>query len=163
MYAHDLFRHERISTLNRWLVAIYAIGCLYWGYGLLFQNGDEAYDNPVFDGLFTIAHPVTWGFAWWTVGCMLMIAAISARAQMFLWALTALAGVLTGWVLGVLTHVIVSDAVLSSGAMALYMFSYTGLAGIALQPRPLDLDIEIYERNEEGVIVPLKRVERRSA
>lgn len=161
-YTRSLFRGELVSRLNRALCLAYAAGALWWGAGLLFRNGSPAYDNAVFDTLFEAAHPTAWGLAWWFAGLLLMVTAITGRGILFLWSMVAITGVLTGWVVGVLWSTITQDdAFLTTGAVALYTFSYAGITSMVLSPKPLEYEVEIYQRTEDGVIVPLKRVDRR--
>lgn len=163
-YAHRLFSGELVSPLVRGLCLAYALGAMWWGGGLIFDSGNRAYANPVFDGLFSAAHPNVWGLAWWFAGLLMLLTALTGRAIFFLWALVATSGVLTGWVVGVVAQTIISDdAVLSSGAIALYTFAYTGIAAATLSPRPLEYTAEILERDETGVIVPLKPGDRRAS
>lgn len=162
-YAHGLFRGEFVTALNRTLAAAYAFGWIWWGQGLLFRSGGRAYANPVFNGVFTAAHPAVWGMAFWFAGCLMLLTALTARGILFLWAMVASVGILLGWSVGIVTYAVIDDdAVLTSGAVALYTLAFTGLAGMAFSPRPLDFRAEILERDESGVLVPLRPIERRT-
>lgn len=161
-YAYDLLKGERVTPLNRLLCLSYAFGYIWWGRGLLFQADSPAYLNPVFNGVFTAAHPSVWGLGFWCAGCLMLLAAITARGFVFLVAVVMAFGILFGWAVGVIAQSILDDdAILTSGAIGLYILSFTGLVGVAFSPRPLEHQAEIFER-VGGEVRPLRSVERRT-
>lgn len=162
-YGYELLRGEHISRLLRQVAFVYAIAATVWGYGLIFQHHRAIYTNPAFTGIFTIAHPIAWGVFFWLAGCLLLATAIGGRALVFLGSMMWLAGVLLGWTGGVFAYVIMSpDAELTTGAVAMYAMIFTGMWSTIRAPKPLEHEVEIYERTSDGVVVPLKPVERRT-
>lgn len=163
VYGYELLKHEHVSRLLRGLAFAYAAAMLVWGYGLIFHNHRSIYDNPVFNGIFTIAHPTAWGVMFWLAGCLMLATAICARALLFLAAMILTVAVLLGWTGGVISQAVLSEeAELTTGAIALYMMAFTGIASMALSPRPLEHEVEILERTTDGVLVPLRPTERRA-
>lgn len=161
-YAVDLFRGEHVTQLNRWLAFSYAIGCWIWGGSLIFLYGSRAYDNPVFDGIFTLAHPIAWGITVWLLGCIMFLTAVTARGLPFLLAIVGMFGFLLAWTSGVIAQTLLTEATMTGGAVALYIFAFTGLAAMAFSPQPLVYAAEIVERTDDGVVLQLRGIERRT-
>ena len=162
-YGYRLLRGECITPLLRSLAFVYAAALSVWGIGLIFHNGRSIYDDPALDGVFTVAHPVAWGVCFWLAGCLMLATAISGRALIFLVAMIVTVAVMLGWTGGVVSQVLLSDvAELTTGTAALYMMGFTGIASMALAPKPLEHEVEILERTTDGVLVPLKPSDRRA-
>lgn len=161
-YAIDLFRGEHITKLNRWLALAYSVGCWIWGGSLIFMHNGRAYDNQVFDGIFTLAHPIAWGITVWMLGCIMFLTATTAKGLLFLLAIVGMFGYLLAWSGGVMAQAALTEATLTGGAIALYIFAFTGLAAMAFSPQPLVYLAHIVERTEDGVVLELREYERRA-
>lgn len=150
--------------LNIRIIAVcYAAAFGVWGGSLIFFPDAAAYRNPVFNGIFTAAIPQVWGAAFWAVACFMIATAITARAVMYLIAVGLASGFLAGWAIGVVMQwLLVDEAVLTGGALALFIMAFTGLGSTVASKRTLEYRRDIYERTADGVVVPLVEADRRS-
>ena len=162
-YARRLVRGEHVLPIIRVLSGFYALWLGIWGGSLIFFPDATAYDNAVFDGIFTAALPEVWGVAFWASSCLMLATAISARATLYLLAVAFSTAIITGWVIGVVAQTFVDPAAhLTGGAFALYGMTYTGLAATVWSQRTIEHEQLILERTPEGRVVPLVEADRRA-
>lgn len=161
-YAVELMHGEHIVRRNRWLAFAYSLGCWIWGASLIFRYNGRAYDNPVFDGIFTLAHPIAWGIVVWALGCLMFLTAMTGRGLLLLSSIVLMFGFLVAWTAGVLSQAALTDATITGGVIALYIFAFTGLAAMVLSPQSLEYQAEILEQTDDGVVLQLRPVERRA-
>ena len=161
-YGYELVAGQVVRRYIRTMSLGVVLAFAFMGYGPLFTNHTRAYQNPVFDGVFTLALPQVWGAAFWTIGALMLIAAMTGRALLYVVALVLATAIMFGWCFGIVFQAWISeDAVLTSGALGLYVFSFSAIIGLAATPDPMELEPEIYERDASGEVVPLRPVERR--
>ena len=163
VYARRLVRGEHVLTSVRRIAAAYAVCLGVWGGSLIFFPDATAYENAVFDGIFTAALPQVWGGAFWIASCLMLATTISARATVYVLAVMFTGGILTGWVIGVIAQTLVDpNAHLTGGALALYGMAYTGLASAVWSQRTIEHERLILERTPDGRVVPLVEADRRA-
>lgn len=140
---------KTITRFVRWVCVALTVAVCFLGYGPLFDPDGRAYTNPVFDGVFAFASPQAWGIGFITAGAVLLVAAMSGRAVVYLVGITIAALTLAGWSGLIIREAIIDDdAVLTSGAIGLYVASFTAIIGLAASPdqlevaRPLELVVD---------------------
>lgn len=161
-YASRLIKGEQVLLNIRIIAMFYALAFSIWGGSLIFFPDARAYENPVFNGIFTAAIPQVWGAAFWTVACFMIATAVTARAIMYLIAVSLASGFLAGWTIGVIMQWLITDAALTGGALALFIMAFTGLGSTVASKRTLEYRRDIYERTPDGVVVPLIEADRRT-
>lgn len=151
---------EQVTVFVRVVSGSLAVSMFFLGYGPLFQADGAAYANPVFDGVFAFASPTAWGIGFMVPAGLLAIAAISGRAVVYLAGITVAALTLAGWAAMVLlTAWTNDDAVITSGAIGLYLGTFVGIVGLALSPRQIVAERPIVAvLDESSPPVPLRRV-----
>lgn len=163
-YAHRLFSGERVEARVRWASACLTVIYGLMGYGPLFQNGSEVWQNPVFDGIFTLARPEVWGAGFLLAAGMFFAVAMTRRAILYLWASVIGSAMVLGWMIGITAEVIANDeAAVTSTAFGLYGFSLVAMGMYVTMSGSLQANVEIYERIDEDHYKPLRLVERRKA
>lgn len=163
-YTHRLFSGETVTSRVRWaasaMAAIYGI----MGYGPVLNNDAVVWGNAAFNGIFTLARPEAWGAGFWVVSIMMILVATTRKAIMYLWASVLGFAMIFGWMVGVTVEVIVSEeATITSTGFGLYGFALLSIALFATMSASLAANVEIYEREQNGNLVPLRQVERRKA
>lgn len=162
VFGRRIVAGEAIVREIRVIALIYGLAFTIWGGSLIFFHDARAYQNPIFDGLFTAALPQVWGTAFWTVACAMFATAIGGRAVMYLIAVILAVGFYGGWAAGVICQWILDpDATLTGGALALYMIGFTGLGSTVTMKRAIEFEREILERTPSGDVVPLVPADRR--
>ena len=150
---------QTVTTFVRCICAALAASNLLLGWGPLFHHDGQAYANPVFRGVFRFASPMAWGIGFITCGLLLLAAAISARAIVYLIGVTLSSLTLLGWAALIILEAATTDAVLTSGAIGLYVGTFTALIGLAASPRQLDVPrpLELVLAPADADPVPLRR------
>lgn len=129
-----------ITVFVRCICVALAVSNLFLAWGPLFTAESRAYQNPVFDGVFRFASPLAWGGGFALSGLLLLAAAISARAVIYLVGVTIAGVTLAGWSgLVILEAATSQTAVITSGAIGLYVGTFTALVSLAASPRQLDV------------------------
>lgn len=154
-----VFRLMAGETITPFLRAISASVCVSMfalGWQPLLDPHAIAYQNPVFESIRAVAALPTWGIMFWVCGILLGVAAVSARAIIYLIGVVLSSVLLTGWcVLVVLEATVDADAHLTSGAIGFYILSLTAVAGMAGVPQQI-----VHETDVVGVVddvtVPLR-------
>lgn len=158
-YLYSLVHREQITTFVRLVAFTLSVMMGFMAYGPIFDADTAAYQNPVFDLAFRIAAPAAWGVAFFAGGALLMIAALSSRALVYVVAVVWSAITLMAWTCAILTHAATSEANITSGAIGLYIGAFTGLIGIAMSPNQIVAQkpiVAIVQGVEEPI--PLQRV-----
>ena len=140
--------------------AALAVAMFLLGYGPLVQADSVAYDRPIFDGVFAFASPLAWGIFFMVPAALLAIAVISGPGIVYLAGITIGALTLAGWASMIMLTAATDDgAVLTSGAIGLYLGTFVGIIGVALSPRQIKAErpiVAVLEDHAEPV--PLRRV-----
>ena len=151
---------DQVTPFIRISSAALAVAMFLLGYGPLIQADSPAYDRPIFDGVFAFASPLAWGIGFMVPAALLGIAALSGRAIVYLTGITVGALTLAGWAsMIVLTAATDDGAVLTSGALGLYLGTFVGIIGTALSPRQIKAErpmVAVLEDHDAPV--PLRRV-----
>lgn len=162
-YGIELYRGQTLSPFVRIISFALASGFAWFGYGPLLDADGRAWENPVFDGVFTVATPWMWGSVFWLCSALMLFVAISGRAIVYLVTLFPSTGTMVAWSTGVITQAIVSEeAHLTQAAVGLYIFTFTAIVGLAGAPKPFEMEVEIVERSADGKLIPIERLERRA-
>lgn len=150
---------QTVTVFVRCICVALAVSNLFLAWGPLFDADSSAYDNPVFDGVFTFASPQAWGVGFALSGLILLAAAISAHAVIYLVGVTLATLILGGWSALIILEAATGPAVLTSGAIGLYVGTFTALIGLAASPRQLDVPkpLELVLAGEVEPAVPLRR------
>lgn len=148
-----------ITTFVRMLCVALAASNLFLAWGPLFDVDSRAYANPVFRGVFRFASPTAWGIGFAISGLLLLAAAVSARAIVYLAGVTLASLTLAGWSSLIILEAATTDAVLTSGAIGLYVGTFTALIGLAASPRQLDVPrpLELVLDSTQERPIPLRR------
>jgi len=157
----ELVIGERLPTFQRVISGCVAVAMLFLGWGPLLNPTGVAYQNPVFDGVKSIAPLETWGFAFWVVGIVMGVAAISGRAMVYVFGLLGALLTLAGWCFAVITESKLNpEANLTSGAIGLYILSGTAVLGLAFSPQQIEHESKIVGIvGQDGAPVPLRRLD----
>lgn len=151
---------QTITVFVRCICAALAVSQIFLAWGPLFDHDSRAYQNPVFDDVFRFASPQAWGIGFALAGLVLLAAAISARAVVYLVGITLSSLTLAGWSSLIILRAVFSDeAVLTSGAIGLYVGTFTALIGLAASPRQLDVPrpLELVLDSADPRPIPLRR------
>lgn len=152
---------QTVTVFVRCVCAALAVSNVFLAWGPLFDHDATAYDNPVFDGVFTFASPQAWGIGFALSGLVILTAAISARAVVYLIGITLSTLTLGGWSALIILEAATGPAVLTSGAIGLYVGTFTALIGLAASPRQLDVPkpLELVLASDTNVDppVPIRR------
>lgn len=155
----DLIAHEQTTRFIRVLSAALAIMMATFAWDLIFRPDAKAFDNPVFDGVFDFATPMAWGVGFACSSLLLWIAAISGRAALHLLGVVVATVTLAGWSAMIMFEAWTSqEAVLTSGAVALYFGSFTSLIGLSLSPQPFEVEAVLVGVTEDDTVIPLRRI-----
>lgn len=152
-------RHT-VTVFVRCICAALAVSQLFLAWGPLFDADSRAYQNPVFDDAFRFASPQAWGLAFALGGLLLLAAAISARAAAYFAGIFVAGATLFAWSTMIIARAATSDeAVLTSGAIGLYVGTFTALIGLAASPRQLDVPrpLELVLDSADPRPIPLRR------
>ena len=162
-YGLSLVAGKRVRPHVRILSSFVAIATFFMGRGPLFRAEQRAYQNEVFDGIFQFAHPIAWGIGFWIVAAIMFTAAATGRALLMVVGCGLTTGILLAWAGGIITTAIISDAaVLTDGAVGLYVLAFTSIISIAFSPEPMEYEPIIVQADADGNVTPLKRVDRRA-
>lgn len=153
----DAVKGMTITPFVRVISACLAAAFTFFAWDPLFHPNDPAYDRPVFDAVFTFASPLAWGIGFATCVVLLLVAAISARAAIYIAGITLSSVALIGWASMVIYQSWNSPDSLTSTAYGLYGLSFTAIVGLAFSPRQLTADKPIIAVLDDGKVVPLKQ------
>lgn len=151
---------QTVTVFVRCICAALAVSQIFLAWGPLFDHDSRAYQNPVFDDVFRFASPQAWGIGFAFAGLVLLAAAISARAVVYLVGITVSSVTLAAWSSLIILRAVSSDeAVLTSGAIGLYVGTFTALIGLAASPRQLDVPrpLELVLDSADPRPIPLRR------
>lgn len=148
---------EQITPFVRCICIALAAALVAMGYEPLFHPNATAYQNPVFD-LVRRAPLQLWG-SWFVIeACLMLFAALTARAVWYVIAVVLTTITLSGWAIAVIAQDWRSaEADLTSGAIGLYLFAYVAVLGLAFSPRQLAAERPIVTVTEDGTVTPLRR------
>ena len=163
-YVHRLFSGERVETRVRWASAALAVIYALMGWGPLFSSDEAVWDNPAFNGIFTLALPQVWGAGFFVAAIMFIGVATSRRAILYLWSSVVGSAMVLGWMIGVTAEVLTNEeAKVTSTAFGLYGFSLVAMSLYVTMAGSLEANVEIFERVGEDHYEPLRLVDRRKA
>lgn len=129
---------ELVTPFIRAVCMALTAGYVLLGWQLVTDPTAEAFDRPIFDGVFAVANPRAWGLAFLTCAILLLLTAITGRAGIYLLAIVAATVTLAAWASTIVyTAVTNPDAVLTLSAVGLYVLDFVALIGLAMSPRQL--------------------------
>lgn len=128
-----------ITRFVRVICFALAVSNLFLAYGPIFDGQSTAYRQPIFDAVWRFASPTAWGIGFAAAGLILLTAAISARAIIYLIGITLASLSLALWSALIIIQATTTPADLTSGAIGLYIGTFTALIGLAASPRQLDV------------------------
>lgn len=135
---HRLVIGQLATPFVRAVCFALAVASGLFAYGPIFTPNARSYSNPVFGALFRFASPQAWGIGFAIASACLLLAALSARALLYLLGITLNALLLAGWSgLVILEAWQNTDADLTSSALGLYVYAFTATIGLAASPRQL--------------------------
>ena len=153
----DVIKNERITTFVRAVSVLNAVALAFLAHGPLFRSGSRAYENPVFDGVFYFASPVAWGAAFGVSALVLLLAATSGRLAIYVVGATLGTVTLGGWAAMIMAQAATSDeAVLTTGAIGLYVGCFTSIIGLAFSPHQLEVEKPIVAVTDKDEVIPLR-------
>lgn len=153
----DAVKGMTITPFVRVVSACLAAAFTFMAWDPLFNPDNPAYDRPVFDAVFAFASPLAWGIGFAACVVLLLVAAISARAAIYIAGVTISAVTLIGWASMVIYRSWNSADSLTSAAYGLYGLSFTAIVGLAFSPRQLSMQRPIIAVIDDNV-VPMKQV-----
>lgn len=154
-------RGDLITPYLRVMCGMTGAGMVFLGWGPLLNPDGAAYDRPIFNGVRRWAAIEAWGTGFWLCAVVMLVAALSSRALVYALGVVLCSVTLAGWSAMIILEARVNpDAVLTSGAIGLYLLSFTCIVGIAFSPRQLSGEKEILGQiSDDGSLVPMRRLE----
>lgn len=137
------------------LTAVYTL--LAWD--PLFNPNQNAYDNPVFDAARQFASMQAWGVGFAISAALLLFAAVSGRAAVYVIGIVVATAHLAGWASMIIYESWSNpNAELTSGAYALYGGTLIAVTGLAFSPRQIAVEKPIVAILEDNTVKPLRRI-----
>jgi hypothetical protein len=159
-HLYQLVQRETVTVFVRVVAGILAVSMGLLGYGPSFESDSDAYQNPVFDGVFSFASPFAWGLWFFAGASLLLLTAITGRAVIYVIGAVVAGTSLAAWSSIIMaTAALSEEAVLTQGAIGLYVGTFTALIGLPLSPRQLAVEKPIVAvAPESGEVTSLRRI-----
>lgn len=148
-----------ITPYMRVMSGLVGISLIVFGWGPMITPDAAAYQQPVFAAVRRFASMQAWGLGFWVPALLLVLAAASGRALMYVWGSMLGSFALSLWGVFVVQEWIRHDAVFTTGGLALYMLAVTITTGLAFSPKQLAEEDQPVVRLDSQKIIPLRPVD----